>query len=360
MDDFENEESSDDEDMYQIPCPAPHPEARYKLTDLQIRIGERILSQPTPIVVHTSTANRRELVRKMVQAIRERFPTFSPINIIYFLLDEEQKLVPTTVLTYINTMTYLFPKVKTFPAWKDHYRALVLRANQYQPFADQANILTLEQMKLFVKEGDQMKAAYYLILLTWLTASRYGDLRHMLWIESAQREVPGHNLTIGIVDMKGSKGDPSGNRGDMKAIVVPKTWTHFIKDACVRNTKRVVSNYLFKKTLKTIDVELTLHSCRRGASQTLARLGFAKKTIQELTLHQQQERKECRSMDIYQNGLWLKDPREINQITMQLHLLHHLGLISNSTMQHVLQAWLPAIHSYAPAIDSTETASPSA
>lgn len=342
------EESSDDEDMFQIPCMAPHPEAQYKWTDRDEEAMQLVLRKPLPLVVHTSTENRRTLVANLVKGIRLRHPSATPIHIVEFW---KLKHVPTTVLAYTNTMVALFPRVKKAEGWQDHYKKVVLASNQYQPFTDQANVFSLEKMRDFLtKVGAHLSESQVVVVFTWLTASRYGDLRHMLLIKETMLYIKDHNLTVAIVDMKGSKGDPTGNRGDQKAIIFPTVWSPFITAMCVRDKSHVISSYRFKKALVEADAELTLHSGRRGASQTLARLGYDKKTIQDLTLHQQKERKETRSMDVYQNGLWLKDQREQNQLKMETHLLMQANLISPSTMQYVLEVWLKQVHSIAPPI----------
>ena len=340
------------EEPRQIPEPAlPQPSARQILTDAQLQIFDKILESPIPIVVSESTVNRRLRVKNIVTELLKRDPSTTPIHMMAFF---QRAYKASTAFTYIVTMAQLFPHFKKSPGWKDHMRAAELDANKEEAFAEQADFCTVEKMMMFTKD---MKAhnntLRILILFVWLTASRHGDLKHMMWIPDAERHLihkDHEELTVGVVDLKGSKGDKSGKRGDTKAILFPTKWIHITKDVCSRQKKMPISEYLFKKGLKEmIDPQLTLHSLRRGAVQTLARLGFSKIEIQELTLHNQQARKNSRQMDIYQNGLWLTDPRDINQIKYQAILLTQLELISHSTKQYLLQEWLPQQSSKLPA-----------
>lgn len=295
------------------------------------------------MVVSRSTRDRRQHIREKIRMSLEVEPTLNPIDFMRIFAMEYPNA--STAFAYINTMAYLYPRVKKFPEWRDHYKKYQLAAHQHQAFADQAKILSLEQLRDFKPESPIKITTLETIHFVWITASRFGDLKHMLWIDDAERLIPEHKLVVGLVDMKGSKGDQKGTRGDQKAVIFPQSWRDTIVNSCQRNAKKHTSAYLFKKALKTIDEEMTLHSCRRGAVQTLARLNQPKLGIQELTLHQQQHRLQSRSADTYLNGLWLKDQREQNQIRLQLMLLFHLNLISALTMQYVSREWLPSIHS---------------
>ena len=342
----DSDESSDEEDLYDclIPPQAPGSVAPTKLTEQLVEIIRLVMESPLKIVVDRSTTQRRRFVKDKIRESLKVEPNIDPIRFMYIF---SMEYCPTTTIVYINTMAYLFPKVRKAEGWKDHLRHFQLTAHRHQPFADQAKILSLEKLKGFEARGNIKISTVETIFFTWITASRYGDLKHMKWIPDAERTLPQHKLTVGLVDMRGSKGDKSGKRGDQKAVVFPQAWRDTIVRSCQRDKKSVTSEYLFKKALKTIDAEMTLHSCRRGAVQTLARLNYSKPAIQELTLHQQQHRLASSSADIYLNGLWLMDTREQNQINLQLQLLLHLGVISASTKQHVSQEWLKSIHSVA-------------
>ena len=287
-------------------------------------------------------------------------PTLTAVQFLVFI--QKAYTNPSTALAYVSTAAAMYPTLRKDPEWKDHFRHLTKQANQHTPFANQAKVLTFEMMQEMLKAWPRMEQHHYTVLFTWLTISRYGDLKHMKWIEEAERYIPEHHLTVGLVDMRGSKGDPKGTRGDQKAVILPSIWASLIKSQCVRDKKAVVTKYFFEKALRQFDPELSLHSCRRGASQTLARYGYQKLHIQDLSLHQQDQRKLTRSQDTYQNGLYLKDPREQNQIRLQLVLLCHLDLISHSTMQFVFQDWLQKVHSLLPdiALPMMERSNPSA
>lgn len=304
------------------------------------------MTNPIPVVVTNSTVSRRNTVKRLLAGAREIYPNITAVRFLLYL--RQIYTNPTTALSYIGTTAFLFPRVKLDPEWKDQMAHATKLANQYAPFADQARVLTFEIMQEMLKSWTNMAAPEITVLFTWTTCSRYGDLKHMLWINDAERDIPQHSLTIGLVDMRGSKGDPKGTRGDQKAIILPSRFADIIKSQCVRDTKRVISAYRFKKVLVTTDPELSLHSCRRGCSQTLARYGYSKQHIQDLSLHQQGKRRETRSQDVYQNGLYLTDTRDLNQIRLQLVLLCQLGLISPSTMQYVSQVWLKQAHSLLP------------
>ena len=96
-------------------------------------------------------------------------------------------------------------------------------------------MLTFEKMQELLAAWKEKERHHYTVLFTWLTISRYGDLKHMKWIEEAERFIPEHGLTVGLVDMRGSKGDPKGSRGDQKAVIIPREWVGLIKKQCIRD-----------------------------------------------------------------------------------------------------------------------------
>lgn len=251
---------------------------------------------------------------------------------------------PSSARAYIDTMASLFPHLKKQEGWNDHYKLYAKKANIHKAHdAKQAVPLTLEKMKeLLAKWGEHNSRENYTVLFVWLAGSRYGDLQHMRWIEKSAKIIPEHQLIIGVMDMAGSKGDPTGDRGDRKTVVLPLEWAHHIISQCKGSQKDVVTSYYFKKALQQVDKTLSLHSGRRGCTWAHALNNETKLEVQKLTLHQQQARRESSSMDTYTNGLYFTDQRDIAQINLQLKLLNAINKISLSTMQYVSQIWLPS------------------
>lgn len=324
-----------------IPCSAPVQSARYKLTAGEEEALQKMMKQELPIVVSKSTVSRRGTVRRLVEGARSLVPTVTPIRLMYLI---NSLYAPGSTMTFINTMASLYKDMKHFPEWSDHWKALSLAARKAG--SKQAKVLTIEDMKELLEVwGDRMERPHYTVLFCWLTGSRFGDLRHMKWERNAERFIEGHQLTVGVVCLMGSKGDPSGKRGDRKAVVLPKAWSGHIVEQCVRDEKKTISRHHFKKALRTINPELSLHSCRRGACHALGVLNVTKLEAQQLALHNQVEQKESAAMNVYQTGLYLSDKRDILQIKLQLKLLEEIGIISASTTQYVCQEWLPRVNS---------------
>lgn len=351
MSNSSDEETDDELDMYfSAPHPAP-PTALDKWSAQQKEAILKIINGDIPVVVTDGTVSRRKTVIDLVERVNKAHNNICPIKVCYIISALYPN--PSTTIAYINTAAHLFPKMKQHPEWRDHHAHFTKLGNQYSPQAKQANALDAQRMKKLILTWNGLESHHYTTMFIWLTASRHGDLKHMLWIKESEKSIPQHNLMVAIVDMRGSKGDPKGERGDQKAVILPQAWYSIIKAQCVRDKKKIMSRYFYMKAIRTNttteeeedDEELSGHSCRRGASQTLAALGYAKAEIQQLTLQQQGARKATRSQDVYQNGLYLTDPREQNQIRLQLVLLEQLHLISRSTMLYVSQEWLPKAYS---------------
>lgn len=311
------------------PPPAPVQKAQKRSSGINEEVLREIISEKAPSAVTKSTENRRTMVKNMVMKLRKIHPEITPIQILHYLTKAH---IPSSANTYANTMAALFPEMKKFPGWKEHKGKVSLRAKKALPTSNQAKFITLEQMKKFLLASrEKMSASHVTIAFMWLTASRRKDLEWAEWIHQSESTLLAGRLSVVLLDLRGSKGDPTGERGDQKATVFPSEWKQELMDILVK--KRIPSEYFLKKAASSaIGVQVTLHSCRRGAAATLGRVKINKSEAQQLTLHQQQERKNTRSMDVYQNGMWMTDPRAQNQLKMQLILLMQLGEISNSEM----------------------------
>ena len=62
----------------------------------------------------------------------------------------------------------------------------------------------------------------------WVSASRYGDLK---WVRITTKQfIDGPEpLWLVLFNYRGSKGDPSGARGDQKAIFIPEVWLETLR-----------------------------------------------------------------------------------------------------------------------------------
>lgn len=282
-----------------------------------------------PEPVTRGTIDRRVRIFNKVSGLQLTTPEASPIELMYYF---RENYAPATALGYVSTMAAQFPEMKSCPGWRDHLKKLTLEAEKGAATqSNQAKFFTIEAFRKFLQCETSKMHVKMTIALLWLTASRHADIQWMEWIERSEKATKDGKFFLGITDMRGSKGDTAGTRGDQKAMIFPmewRTWILFI----VGKQKFFPSYDVIVRALKAFDVELSAHSCRRGACNTMGRLNISKIDAQALTLHQQQHRRESSAMDIYQTGMWLTDSRAKVQLRIQMILMFQSGLLTREDM----------------------------
>ena len=348
------------------PPPAIAPatcQARYKCTGSREERRQGRLARLETVVPITmpkawdSLAKREAMALELVEDL-ERMPNFKPKNVLEFLIDCYQ---PSTAFKWAVTIQ----SSAKYKHWKEDrmwsfllHKVLELEKNvslkrQAIPITPQA----IEKIYKACPSAPNVIIAAFL----WTSGSRYGDLR---WLKVLHKNhIDGDTpLWQILLDFRGSKGDSSGSRGDMKALFIPKAWLgtlelQFVKQReDVMNTtsittdtltshhptktkpalRGVESEYMVRKAMRVGDPNYTLHSARRGACHALVEVFTLSETAQ-LTLHNQTARKEVAGTASYAFGAWFKEERERNQMAMNLTLLLKGGFISHSTMRELFQ-----------------------
>ena len=304
-----------------------------------------------------STEKRRILVSELAEHMLSHGA--KPVHILVFLMEE---YIPTTAKTYATALQAI-PEYAYFKEDREWAELLkkkaILAANK--AVKKQAIPLTKQMATTLLSSRSRESI---IALFMWSTASRYGDLCYM---ETKLEENHG-DLTIVIVGLPGSKGDPDGSRGDRKAFFIPSEWWPTVKKELIQRVKekaldeewrskakkgarrprnvdpqRALSTYFLFKGIRhaTGDTALTAHSMRVGASHVLMEQ-FTLPQIAMLTLHGQHERRNLGALTTYTATAFLKEDREKYQLAQTLYLLVKMGKVCPSNARKLsLERLLP-------------------
>lgn len=203
-----------------------------------------------------STKKRELLVRALLR--RWCLATQGPPAGAFILL-VRKGYAPTTVLGLMMTAQRLLPSIRATQKW-DHVVLWVrLKAAAHQP--RKATPATPQNVAVLFEALPKRMAVATTFL--FITASRYGDLRHMFLTRTWRYG----GKTIVRVDLPTFKSDRFGKRSFAKTIYVPTLLT--LED--IRQLLQCPPEYwALLHAVKSIYPQLSVHSFRRGAVTTLA------------------------------------------------------------------------------------------
>lgn len=322
------------------------------------------------ITCSNGTERRRFAMKECVDSLIEMGA--EPHHILMYL---KESFGETTAFTYATTIQAMqeFKHFKEAKKWTELLSEMKLKAAKAE--RKQARPLTAHQAAHIYQHSSTWPARLALIL--WISASRYGDLQHMQIVAETEAQ---DGLTLILINMLGSKGDPDGSRKDLKAIFIPSQWKAAFKDETRKHvisreeekkrravtpeghtpkrTKvptgdRPTSMYIMKKAINNVlkslartpedfahepcqEAEMTGHSMRVGAIHTLLQQ-FRLTQIAALTLHGQQTRRELGALTSYTATAHFGEEREKLQMAMSLYLLHRLGNTSLQSAHQIAQ-----------------------
>jgi hypothetical protein len=244
------------------------------------------------------TEERHNMIRKAVKNVKDPVVLLEAWRRVY---------AASTVLSYARTLQAMKPDLKVLKPWK----TLLDRVRQDAGQAErrQARPITSEQIAGLPSNSPVSRQ----VMLLFLSASRHADLERLTHYHWA--------APIITMRWKTFKSDRYGERRVTKFVEVPRKLWNWIDRVVPRATYREVLN-----TLKRVNAELTVHSCRRGAMTALAEEGFSHKEIRLLSAHTPTEDPELavrRYIDASPN-----QPEGLKQREMSRHLaklvLRHL------------------------------------
>ena len=284
---------------------------------------------------------------------------FKPKIIIHFLMECYHPATAFKMAVTIQSMTE-YQHWKQDKEW-NHLLKKELELRKNEEPKKQAIPISPEAMgKIYA--ANPCAANTIIAAFLWVSGSRYGDLKWLSIIhkEPIEGEPP---LWLALINYRGTKGDPTGRRGDQKALFIPRTWLAPLELQFQRQREKEIekarqteakelgvsykvqktaldgleSPYMVKKAMSVANTGFTLHSARRGACHTLLGI-FPLIQIAELALHSQKEHSQIVGTCSYTFGAWFLEKRERNQMAMSLALLSKGKFISHSTMRTHYQA----------------------
>lgn len=177
----------------------------------------------------------------------------------------------STCVTYASTMAAMFPVALTDPLWKPSI--LFLQKESAKQETHQATPASTAQVRDLIKAvKKEIKVA---ILLIWVTASRYGDIQHMVL---KGKKVVGTWVKVNVA-LPVWKSDLKGQKFASKVFWWPSKLLPTLM-------KVLLNPPTYPTVYKAMrGVGLTVHSLRRGSMQRLAELGIAEEEILTLTQH---------------------------------------------------------------------------
>ena len=282
--------------------------------------------------------------RELVESVKEDSSAFEPADVLRHL---KKHYTPSRAFNLAVTIQSMqeYSNWKGDKQWK-HILRKDLELTKNTTATEQAiPIMPDDIIKIIAHKP---KAPHVIVAaFLWASASRYGDLK---WVTVKAKElIDGPEpLWLVLFDYRGTKGDPSGSRGDQKAIFIPKEWLGTvelqlpreqekrIRGGAPMRTLKVESEYMIKKAMMAANPEFTLHSARRGGCQSLVP-AFTQPQIAYLALHSQSAHKAIQSTDLYTSEVCFERDREKTQMAMSLKLLYDAKLISLSTMRELFQ-----------------------
>lgn len=242
-----------------------------------------------------SSLHRRERVEHIARIVEAPWGDMAvpPSQYAHIL---QKHFAPTTALTYFQTIRAIRPHWRRFPDFAneaEEAQTILQRqaaTSRAKGQIEQANPITPLQLQRlwepsFVRASTLQKI---FITMLWISLSRFGDIRHMIFQRNYGPPVAPHSNTSVIrVALPWFKSDPSGKMHSRKAFVIPKTWITLVTKI-LKDSHRIpsLSYPQIARILKCLDPSLTLHSLRRGGTTFLAETHNAPaEDLQELTLH---------------------------------------------------------------------------
>ena len=299
--------------------------------------------------------------KELVEKIKEETDGFEPADVLRYL---KRQYIPSRAFNLAATIQSLpeYANWKRDKQWKHVFQKDLELAKNTTETEQAIPIMPDDIIKIIAHKP---KAPHVIVAaFLWVSASRYGDLK---WVRITTKQfIDGPEpLWLVLFNYRGSKGDPSGARGDQKAIFIPEVWLETLRlqlpkelskttEASASDVKvKVESEYMIKKAMMVANSGFTLHSARRGGCQSLVS-AFTQPQIAHLALHSQSAQKAIQSTALYTSEVCFEREREKTQMAMSLKLLYDAKLISLSTMRGLFRARCEGVNTKLPALFNQE------